>query len=394
MPKKSNKRRTDGRIAVQIYVGTANGKNKYKTIYGKTQKEVDKKAAEFREMLGRGVDVLSDDSFAFWTGKFLDSKRQEVSSSQYRFYAAKAEYLTDSLGTQEIRKIRPYQLQDIINALASCNPHTGKPSSKKTLNDVKAVARQIFVYALCNAVVDINPAEYIKIPTLAPQSKRRALSEEEQRYVICTPHRAQTAAMLMMLAGLRRGEVTALTWSDVDFNAKTITINKSYDFKNDTVKMPKTASGTRVVTMPNVLSDYLSKQPHKGLSVVVSAHGERMTETAWKRMWESYMCELDFRYGYKINKEKSKFSPNKTKVSTFKPFTPHCLRHTYATILYDAGVDVLTAQKLLGHSDVKTTLGIYTHLSAQKEQHDIAKLNEFLKCQSNVSQPNSKTVDI
>ncbi|MBQ7046256.1 MAG: site-specific integrase [Oscillospiraceae bacterium] len=394
MPKKSNKRRADGRIAVQVFIGAVNGKNKYKTIYGQTQKEVDKKAAELREMLGRGVDVLSDASFAFWAKKFLHSKQQEVSPSQYRFYAAKVDYLNNMLGTQEIRKIRPYQLQDIINELAAYNPHTKKPSAKKTLNDVKAVACQVFGYALCNAAVDVNPAEYIKIPALAPQSKRRALDEEEQQYVIHTPHRAQTAAMLMMFAGLRRGEATALTWSDIDFTAKTITINKSYDFKNNTVKRPKTLSGIRVITMPDILSDYLSEQPRDGLFVIMSAHGEQMTETAWKRMWESYMCELDFRYGNKLNKEKSKFSPNKIKGSTFEPFTPHCLRHTYATILYDAGVDVLTAQKLLGHSDVKTTLGIYTHLSTQKEKHDIAKLNDFLKCQSNVSQQNLKTLDI
>jgi site-specific recombinase XerD len=61
-----------------------------------------------------------------------------------------------------------------------------------------------------------------------------------------------------------------------------------------------------------------------------------------------------------------------------EPFTWHCLRHTYATILYDAGVDVLTAKDLLGHEDVKTTLGIYTHLSEEKKQNDISKLNSYL----------------
>lgn len=56
----------------------------------------------------------------------------------------------------------------------------------------------------------------------------------------------------------------------------------------------------------------------------------------------------------------------------------HDLRHTYATMLYDAGVDVLTAQRLLGHADVQTTMRIYTHLSKQKEQQSIAALNAHI----------------
>ena len=54
------------------------------------------------------------------------------------------------------------------------------------------------------------------------------------------------------------------------------------------------------------------------------------------------------------------------------------IRHTYATMLYDAGVDVLTAQRLLGHADVQTTMRVYTHLSAQKEQQSIAALNAHI----------------
>lgn len=59
-------------------------------------------------------------------------------------------------------------------------------------------------------------------------------------------------------------------------------------------------------------------------------------------------------------------------------FTYHQLRRTYATILYSADVDALTAKSLLGHSDVKVTIGIYTHLEERKKQLSIDKLNEFL----------------
>ena len=60
------------------------------------------------------------------------------------------------------------------------------------------------------------------------------------------------------------------------------------------------------------------------------------------------------------------------------PFTPHELRHTFCTILFESGVDVLTAQKLMGHSDPKITMDIYTHLSEQHEEIQLDKLDSFL----------------
>ena len=58
--------------------------------------------------------------------------------------------------------------------------------------------------------------------------------------------------------------------------------------------------------------------------------------------------------------------------------TPHWLRHTFATILYFAGVDILTAKEQLGHSDIKTTLGIYTHLDKQYKRKSMSRLDEYL----------------
>ena len=59
--------------------------------------------------------------------------------------------------------------------------------------------------------------------------------------------------------------------------------------------------------------------------------------------------------------------------------TPHFLRHGYATILYDAGIDAKTAQGLLGHADFQMTMGTYTHISASRTQKDAQKLNNFVK---------------
>ena len=83
--------------------------------------------------------------------------------------------------------------------------------------------------------------------------------------------------------------------------------------------------------------------------------------------------------------KKNKFAPTPS-TFTIQTFGWHDLRHTYATILYEAGVDVLTAQYLLGHASPETTMKIYTHLSEERKDKSIEKLNDFLECKSDASQ--------
>ena len=71
-------------------------------------------------------------------------------------------------------------------------------------------------------------------------------------------------------------------------------------------------------------------------------------------------------------------SRSRPKQVVIKNLTPHMFRHTYATIVYNAGVDVKSAQRFLGHADINVTLKIYTHLSEQKEHEEINALNRHL----------------
>ena len=104
-----------------------------------------------------------------------------------------------------------------------------------------------------------------------------------------------------------------------------------------------------------------------------------MTESAWKALWKNYMKELNNKYGKKVKISKSKFTH--ASPMTIPPITAHWLRHTFATLLYLSGVDVLTAKDQLGHADVQTTLNIYTHLDQEFKDKNIAKLDDYLNNQ-------------
>jgi len=383
--KKKNTTRKDGLIAVQVYLGVdERGKRKYKTVYGHTQPEADEKAQSVKIAMRKGLDVTAErDTFDTWSERWLEVKKAEVSLSQYNSYKGSLKHLVSSYGNISISKIKTADVQKVLLSLAEMNPNTKKPTSKKTLKHVRLIALQVFQLAIENRVLDYNPAQAVKVPGNATQEKRRALTAEEQNWIINTEHRAKCAAMIMMYAGLRRGELIALTWNDIDLNKSTICVNKTaekavnqFNIKDST----KTYAGMRVVDIPNKLADFLRKEKREGIFVCLNMQGRMHTESSWKRMWDSYLLDLNFKYGdfsSYIKKPKSKFDHGGVPFAIPR-ITPHWLRHTYATMLYFAGVDVLTAKEQLGHADVQTTLGIYTHLDKTHKRKAMSKLDEYL----------------
>lgn len=380
MPKKSNQKRADGRIAVQVYLGVVDGKRKYKTVYGRTQKEADEKADELRAKLRKGMDVSSrDDTFSKWSERWIAAKSVEIGNSQLQSYTGYLKHLSGRIGNYPIAKINTCDIQLLISDLAAYNPNTGKPSAKKTLTDIKNTAKQIFDFAIDNRVIDYNPCGAVKIPKNAPKDERRALTEEEQSWIINTPHRMQTAAMVMLFSGLRRGELIPLRWSDIDLKNRTISVTKSVDLSTGRAEVKqgaKTAAGVRTVNIPQILVNYLKDVKRENLLVCPSLSGKMYTATSWRTSWRSYLYDLDVLYG-KTPQRKSKYD-NRFSGITIDEITPHMLRHTFCTMLYKSGVDVLTAKEQMGHSDIKTTLSIYTHLDKKFKTNEMSKLDEFL----------------
>ena len=393
MARMKNTARKDGRVQSKVYIGGG----KYKYVYAANNKELQEKVTELKTKLGKGIDVTAErDSFAYWAEKWLKLKKIQVSYGRYKSYERKINAL-DSIANIPVSKLRVADIQDVILDLAVRNPHTGEPTARQTLNEVKNTAAQILDFAIENRVIEYNCARAVKIPAETPTSTKEALTDEQQIWIRETPHRARTAAMIMLYAGLRRGELIPLLWGDVNLKAGTITVNKSVEFINGAPKLKsggKTKSAARVVYIPRLLIEYLKPLAGNPFALVCpSAKGKLMSDSAWKRLWNSYIAELNFRYGdfgnsVEWNKDKdgnpmkreppsSRYIPEKIPI-VIPTFTAHSLRHTYITMLYKAGVDVLTAKEQAGHADISTTLAIYTHLDAEYKKKTITKLDKYL----------------
>lgn len=377
----------NGRLCTRIYLGVnESGKKQFKKIRADTERELNKLVFDFRKTLDSGIDIHTyNDSLEKWINEYLDSIEMEVncgcySESEYNTQKARLEYFINYnngiLAKAKLKDILTSHIQPCVFELYKKNPSTGKNTAKRTLQRYVAALSNVFEYARKQRAYNYaNPCDDIKIPKQAIQQKRVALTKTAIKLVLTTEHRAKLTANIMMLAGLRRGEITALTWNDIDFENHIIDVSKSYDFKACRIKAPKTQAGMRKIIINDTLYDLLKEAYENRTSdyLVEKVYGGRMTESAWKRMFESYMVSLEEKGNEYDRKHHTR------REDCFVPFTSHQLRHTYCSMLQWSGVDMKTAQDLMGHSEIDVTANTYTHVDLDTKIHAAALQSDYLK---------------
>ena len=367
-------KRSDGRYQKTITIGRkSDGSLARIAIYGKTIKELESKIAKTKVELEEGI-FLSGDDVVF--GKIAETwinyfKTDLSDKMKLRYKGVLCGHLSP-LHDIRVRDLKPLHLQMIINKMHEAG------YAQKSMQIVKQAASQVLDLALQNQMVYRNVFEKIKVPHVDAE-EREPLTEEQKDLILRTwaGHRMGVPVLIMLYCGIRRGELLALMWSDIDLIGKTLTVNKAADMpRNETkIKKPKTKAGNRIIPIPDILVPVLESAKNQAESLYVCPAvktGGIMSAQAYSEAWKSYMHYLNIQAG---GRDRSRSNP---KIIAMDPFTAHQLRHTYATMLYDADVDVKTAQKLLGHKDLSVTMKIYTHLSEKKEAIGIERLNNHL----------------
>lgn len=144
--------------------------------------------------------------------------------------------------------------------------------------------------------------------------------------------------------------------------------------KNKTIiKKPKSEAGIRDIPIPKVLLRVLMEIRKPSGFVCTNINGGMLTESSYMRQWDSFRNYLNVCAGGRNGSGKYL-----QRITVIDNITAHMLRHTYASMLFDANVDVKSAQKFLGHADIEVTLEIYTHLSEMKEEKSIESLDKHL----------------
>lgn len=362
MPKPSLTKRADGRYRVK-YQG--------KQFYGATQKEAYAKRDEYRRMLEAGIKAEADGlCVQTYALRWVKTYKAHLTPAAYnahvrilnRFCAHKG------IGRRPLKDIDTIDIQDFYNQADGM--------SHSYICDMRDTIRGLFKFAVADRVIQYDPTIKARLPK-GSKGTHRVITDHERELIHRTVHKIRPAVMVMLYAGLRRGEVLALDIDrDVDFEAKTITVREAVRFAGQQAAIlvdPKTEAGRRTVPLLDILAEEL--QGLHGL-ILHGETGQHMTHSAWRAAWSSYITTMEtldngcHKRWYGRTKQHKKLLADGHELPPWRSITlrAHDLRHSYCTMLYDADVDVKTAQAWMGHADQEVTMGIYTHLTAEREK--------------------------
>lgn len=351
------------RMKKQVLTRRADGRYrcKYKGIefYGSTSDEALAAREEYKRREMKGDLPLNRVTFGEYGERWLHAYKSHLTTAPYNTHVRMLNRWLDTIGDLPLSEVTPSDVSRFYQLFAGM--------SVSTIKSARDTVKGVFKAALADGLIQRDPTSNVPLPR-GEKGTHRAITQQERTLIHTTPHRLRPAVMLMLYAGLRRGEVMALQIPrDVDFINLTITVREAVRFDTSghpVLVDPKTQAGLRTVPMLEGLADELRSV--SGL-VCPAADGGLMTESAWSRAWDSYLYAL----GETLNgASKRKLRDNWKPVS----IRPHDLRHSFCTMLYDSGVDLKTAMLWMGHADQTMTMRIYTHLTETRRKEAEAAL--------------------
>ena len=376
MPRQKLAQRADGRFACK-YDG--------KFFYGKSAAEALRKRDAYIHERDQGYNVhLADTAFADYCKTWLDAYRCECNPSQRRQYETFLEYADSHMRVRMLRDITATDIQQLFNSLQGY--------SQSHITKFTSTIRSLFKAAVQDGIILRSPAEMAHAPRGTTEG-HRALENWEQELVreTCQEHEFGLCAMVMMYAGLRRGEALYLDIDrDVDFEKKTLTVCGAVSFaegNQGTVTEGKTKAALR--TIPLALPLEKALQGHHGL-LCTRENGKWMSQSAFDRKFASYRSFLEKHLNGCTKGYYGKLKRHKELLAAGKDLPPwreinircHDFRVTFCTMCFNAEIPAKTLQVWMGHTDTSLVMDVYTKLTAEKEQADALKLNRFLEKQA------------
>ena len=354
--------RKDGRWEDTVII---NGKRKH--FYGLTKAEVKRKVAAYTEEAERGK------SFRSAADEWDTAHRLEVTPNAHGTYIAPLRRAVDFFGDTPVNDITAAQVSAFIRKMAD------QGFARRTVQLHRDMLNMVFNFCIAQpgSTLRHNPVAAVKLPKGLASTRR--LPPEDEQLINLSPRSDDPMSLFawfLLYTGLRRGELLALRWEDIDFEDHCIHVRREVVYESNqpiVVDRAKTPAGVRDVDLLDVLADALPA-PAQGFLF----GGEKpMSKTQFRKDWGKYCVSIG--QGEQIKEKKTKPDGSTYWNVDYKAYmTPHQFRHAYASMLDDAGIDEVAAQTMLGHKSIVTTKDVYTHLRKAKRERSTAALNDYI----------------
>lgn len=337
--------------------------------FGKRKSKRSKKLQEVRQWIAdatyidehsdieQATNMLVDAWFDYW----IDIKKKTVRPNTVRNYSERYyQNIQKVIGKKLLSEVKPIHCQKIFTNMAEEGYRTS------TIYQTRISLFNMFEFAKENDVIINNPCKKsVKSDMGKLSEKKEALSIEVQKRFLeyAEGQSYENQFRFVLQTGLRTGELVGLKWEDIDFENKTLKVQRSMEYRYSAgawrVGEPKSKSGYRTIPLTDEAIRILKEQKEKNKKIKVIS--KEWTE-------QVFLCRKG---------EPTKNSTYDTALfkicdrAEIKRFSMHVLRHTFATRCIEGGMMPKTLQKILGHSNIGITMNLYVHITEEEKQREI-----------------------
>ena len=315
--------------------------------------------------LDQATDMLVDAWFDYWIG----IKKQTVRSNTVRNYSERYERnIKGVIGNKLLTDVKPIHCQKIFSDMADEGYKT------TTIYQTRIALYNMFEFARENDVLIANPCKKsLKSDMGKPSDKKEALTIDDQKKFLeaVVGYSYENQYRFVLQTGLRTGELIGLKWSDIDFENRTMKIERTMEYRYKVgewrVGPPKSKSGYRTIPLTDEAIRILENQRSKNKSL-------KLVPMEWKDI--VFLC----RKGTPV--KNSTYDTGLFKYCDrvgIPGFSMHVLRHTFATRCIEGGMKPKTLQKILGHSNIGITMNLYVHITEDEKHREIDLVADALK---------------
>jgi integrase len=369
------RRAVDGLWVGMLDLGVVDGRRRRKTVYGQSEREVCQKLGALRTAHDHGIDLLAP---ALTVGQWLDAWLLEVKGfdgtrprtlTLYRGLADR--YIKPVIGGVRLDKLTPAHVQRLVTETRNTRTSRGTPPSAATLRHVYKLVRNALGDAYRMELVTRNVATQVKAPPLSIQRRPGLdLPEAKRLLKVIDGERLEALYVLALTTGLRRGELLALRWDDIDLGSRQLQVRRAMQRVDGKLRITelKTSSSRRTIVLPQLavrhLQDHKKRQDAERLAlsdtwhehglVFASSVGTPVEPRNVNRRWDELRRRADLE-GLRL----------------------HDLRHGCATFLLAQGVPARAIMDVLGHAEIGVTMNTYAHVLPVLRQEAADAIDEL-----------------
>lgn len=392
----------EGRYTDGYDLGT--GKQRQKSIYGKTQKEVQQKLKQITMEIDSGKYVEpSKIALSTWLDTWMSEYTGDKKYLTVKNYRHSIEtHIKPKLGAVKLKDLTPPMIQSFYNELArsgklvaerekdgKLKKEDGKtvfkhcPLNPKTIKNIHGVLSKALSVAVDIGYLPSNPAERTTLPRCERKEIKPLADEQISAFMNETDKDDYRLVFkLILFTGLRESEALGLTWDCVDFKNSEIIINKQIvrrSVKDGGAYLASTKSGkARTITVAKFVLDILHEQK------ITQTTQRLIMGEAWQTMYDTDGREQALVFtmpdGSPITQSSLRHHFDKIRKEIGRPDCRiHDLRHTFAVVSLQNGDDIKTLQSNLGHATAAFTLDIYGHVSERMRSESAERMQKYIE---------------